>query len=80
MIKVKTLKIIDLKRRNNSIYGNPSWMICAIDEEGKCYYGKTASNAPLGYELKWLDEGKYMQFAFHYTKNGNLIFDKIIKK
>lgn len=80
MTKTKTLKIMDLKRRNNSIYGNPSWTICARDEEGKCYYGKTASNALIGYELSWTDEGKNMQLAYHFTKSGNLIFDRIIKK
>ncbi len=80
MEKIKTLKIVNLERRNNSIYGNPSWMICAIDGDGKCYYGKTASNALIGYELSWTDEGKKMQLVYHFTKSGNLIFDRIIKK
>lgn len=80
MTKTKTLKIMDLKRRKNSLYGNPAWTICAIDEEGKCYYGKTASNALIGYELSWIDEGKTMELVYHFTKSGNLIFDRIIKK
>lgn len=77
---MKTFKILELKRRKNSTVGNPSWAIVAIDEEGNYYNGKTASNALIGYELSWLDEGKNMQLAYHYTKSGNLIFDRIIKK
>lgn len=42
---MKTFKILELKRRNNSTVGNPSWAIRAIDENGDYYYGKTASNA-----------------------------------
>ncbi len=80
MEKIKTLKIMDLTRRNNSLYGNPSWAIKAIDENGDYYNGKTASNAFIGYELSLTDEGKNMQLAYHFTKSGNLIFDRIIKK
>lgn len=76
---MKTFKILELKRRKNSIYGNPSWAICAIDENGNYYNGKTASNALIGYELSWTDEGKNMVIDYHYTKSGNLIFDRIIK-
>lgn len=74
----KTFKILELKRRKNSICGNPSWVIVALDEEGNYYNGKTASNALIGYELSWTAEGKNMVIDYHYTKSGNLIFDRII--
>ncbi len=77
---MKTFKILELKRRHNSTVGNPSWAIKAIDENGDYYNGKTASNALIGYELSWTDEGKKIQLVYHFTKSGNLIFDRIIKK
>lgn len=76
--KTKTLKIVKLERRKNSIYGNPSWAISAIDDEGNYYSGKTASNAMIGYELSWMDEGENMQLAFHYTKNGTI--EELVEK
>ena len=77
MSKTKILKIMKLERRKNSIYGNPSWAIYAIDEEGNYYNGKTASNAMIGYEISWTWEGQEKTFDFHYTKTGNLIFDRL---
>lgn len=75
---MKTFKILELKRRNNSTVGNPSWAIVAIDENGEQYEGRTKANAKIGYILAYQHEGKNMQLAYHYTKSGNLIFDRII--
>ena len=71
------LKILKIERRNNSYYGNPSYQLIAQTEDGEILVGKTATNAILGYEVSWTweDEGKIL--AYHFTKNGNCIFDRL---
>ena len=55
-IQMKTLelanaKLVSYERRNNSIYGNPSWYVC-FDNGTNSIMGKTASNAQCGYTLE----------------------------
>lgn len=74
------MKILNVKRERNSIYGNPAWEIVAIMEDGTFLMGKTASNSLLGYEVltSWI--GNNIDLAFHKTKTGRIIFDRLLKK
>ena len=74
------MKILDVKRERNSIYGNPAWEIIAIEKDGTVLRGKTAANAVLGYEVltSWI--GGDIDLAFHKTKTGRIVFDRLLKK
>lgn len=73
------LKILKAKRRNNSYCGNPSYQLTVQTEDGEILVGKTATNAILGYEVSWTWEGDWKVLAYHFTKNGNCIFDRLTK-
>ena len=70
------LKILKVEKRNNSIYGNPCRRLITATEDGKILIGKTATNAALGWEVSWTWEGEWKVLAYHFTKNGNCIFDR----
>ena len=74
------MKILDVKRERNSIYDNPAWEIIAIQDDGIVLRGKTAANADLGYEVKTSWIGKNVDLAFHKTKTGRIVFDRLLKK
>lgn len=71
------LKIIKVEKRNNSYYGNPSYQLTVQTENGEILIGKTATNAVLGYEVSWAWEGDWKVLAYHFTKSGNCIFDRL---
>lgn len=70
------LKILKVEKLNNSIYGNPCRRLITETEDGKILIGKTATNAALGWEVSWTWEGEWKVLAYHFTKNGNCIFDR----
>lgn len=79
--KMVNVKIIDLKRLNNSIYGNPRWEITLSDDNFcKLYFCKTVSNGAIGYRICSSDKGARFDFIFHETKNGNIILDYIARE
>lgn len=67
--------IKELRRGNNSYYGNPSYFITAENEHGETVTGRTASNAAIGYALGYTYEGRAVNMEYHYTRGGSLIFD-----
>ena len=71
-------KILNVERAKNSYYGNPSFYLVVLTEDGECISGKTASNAVIGYEIScnWKNQEKFL--AYHFTKNGNCIFARLI--
>ena len=71
------LKILKVERCNNSYYGNPSYQLITQTEDGEILVGKTATNAVLGYEVSWTWEGDWKVLAYHFTKSGNCIFDRL---
>lgn len=73
------MKILDIKRERNSIYGNPCWEVIAIQEDGSVLRGKTASNAVLGYEMTLSWVGRDVNLAFHRTPKGRIVFDRVVK-
>lgn len=71
-------KILKVERANNSYYGNPSFHLVVLTEDGECISGKTASNAVIGYEISYNWENQEKSLVYHFTEKGNCIFDRII--
>lgn len=76
-VETAALKVLDVDRLRNSVYGNPKWEIIAEDENGELYRGVTADNAAIGYQLSGYAVGHKYKFSFHYTRSGKLIFDRM---
>ena len=74
--KGKTLKVQRLK---NSYIGNPAYKLIFQTENGTLV-GRTATNAMLGYQCYWTWEGEKKTLAYHFTKNENLIFDRLVEE
>lgn len=73
------LKILELKRDRNSIYGNPRWEISAIADDGTFLRGKTAANSILAFEIRENWKYETVDLAFHKTPKGRIIFDRLIE-
>ena len=73
--QTKQFKILDIKRGNNSYYGNPSYYLVLMDENNNIFFAKTASNASIAYEIggHWANTKKTLQY--HITSSGNMIID-----
>ena len=69
-------KLVNYERRNNSIYGNPSWYVC-FDNGTNSIMGKTASNAQCGYTVENFRDGRICNVNYHITKGGSTIIDGI---
>lgn len=77
--QIKQFKILDIKRGNNSYYGNPSYHLMLVDENNNICIAKTASNASVAYGIDnaWLNTKKFLQY--HITRKGNMIIDKYLQ-
>ena len=75
----QNFKIWNIERGNNSYYGNPSYFIWLEDQDGELHRAKTASNASVAYSVgsHWCDTVKTLKY--HYTQNGNMIIDYLVK-
>ena len=73
----ENLKILKIEKLNNSTYGNPCYRLITEKKDGEIIVGKTASNAVLGYEISWTWEGNWQVLAYHFTKSGSCIFDRL---
>lgn len=71
------LKILKVERLNNSHYGNPCYRLIVATQNDDVFVGKTATNAALGYEVSWTWEGCWKVLAYHFTKSGNCVFDRL---
>lgn len=79
MKDIKQLKIKNIVRLNNTCYGNPRYLIEAIDDKNNTIYGKTASNAQIGYIISNQLIEKTFKISLHETVTGSIIFDKLEK-
>ena len=75
-LELKNAKLTRYERKNNSIYGNPSWDVC-FSNGSEEVAGKTASNAQCGYTLGNFTDGRACNVTYHITRAGNMIIDKI---
>ena len=71
------LKILKVEKLNNSIYGNPCRRLITQTEDDQILVGKTATNSLLGWEVSQTWEGDWKVLAYHLTKSGNCIFDRL---
>jgi len=57
MTTIKTtytkVQVLDWKRENNTVFGNPVYSFTLTDENGKLYRGKTRPNAGFVYGLSY---------------------------
>ena len=75
-LELANAKLVNYERRNNSIYGNPSWYVC-FDNGTNSIMGKTASNAQCGHIVTNFRDGRACNVTYHITKGGNTIIDEI---
>lgn len=68
--------VIKLERLNNSVWGNPRYLVTIKDEVDGYFYAKTASDHSCAYSIG-NNYGKKKLFHYHVTKCGNNIIDDI---
>lgn len=79
--RIKTIaKIKDVKFRNHSVYGNPSYYITFENEEGEEIEGYTAANAACAYGAKNPDLREFAYIEYHKTNSGKVVIDYIFNK
>ena len=73
-----TGSILRVDRLNNSVYGNPRFIVVFHDyTTDSVILGKTAANSMFNYNMPGF--GIECTCTWHTTKNGNIIFDYIGK-
>ena len=75
-LELANAKLINYERRNNSVYGNPSWY-ASFANDTDSITGKIASNAQCGYTLTNFRDGRTCNVTYHITRAGNTIIDGI---
>ena len=79
--RIKTIaKIKDVTFKNRSVYGNPSYYITFINEEGEEIEGYTAPNAECAYGCKNPDLREFAYIEYHSTKSGKIVIDQIFNQ
>ena len=79
--RTKTIgKIKDVKFRNHSICGNPSYYITFENEKGEEIEGYTAPNAECAVGCKNPDLQEFAYIEYHSTKSGKIVIDNILGK
>ena len=73
-------KIKDVKFRNHSICGNPSYYIVFEDEKGNIIIGYTAHNAECAIGCKNPELQEFAYIEYHNTKSGKIVIDDILGK
>ena len=73
-------KIKDVKFRNHSICGNPSYYIVFEDEKGNILIGYTKPNAECAYGCKNPDLREFAYIEYHSTKSGKIVIDQIFNQ
>ena len=79
--RIKTIgKIKDVKFRNHSLCGNPSYYIVFEDEKGETIIGYTKPNADCAYGCKNPELKEFAYIEYHTTKSGKIVIDLIFNK
>ena len=79
--RIRTIaKIKDVKFRNHSICGNPSYYIVFEDEKGNILIGYTAPNAECAYGCTNSELKEFAYLEYHVTKSGKIVIDYICNK
>ena len=72
-VEIVTIENVEIVRC--SCYGNPTRNVCFTDSNGNYCYGRTASNASIGYALSSYSKGEKWEINYHFTAKGKLIID-----
>ena len=79
--RIKTIsKIKDVKFRNHSVCGNPSYYIVFEDEKGNIIIGYTAHNAECAIGCKNPELQEFAYIEYHKTQGGKIVIDNILGK
>ena len=79
--RIETIgKIKDVRFRNRSVYGNPSYYITFENEKGEEIQGYTKPNADCAYGCKNSDLRKFAYIEYHITKSGKVVIDLIFNQ
>ena len=73
-------KIKEVKFRNKSVYGNPSYYITFENEEGEEITGYTVANSSCAYGCTNPDLREFAFLEYHTTKSGKIVIDYICNK
>ena len=73
-------KIKDVKFKNRSVYGNPSYYITFEDETGEEIEGYTKPNADCAYGCRNEDLREFAFIEYHSTKSGKIVIDLIFNQ
>ena len=73
-------KIKDVTFKNRSVYGNPSYYITFINEEGEEIEGYTKPNADCAYGIKNPELREFAYIEYHSTKSGKIVIDQIFNQ
>ena len=73
-------KIKDVKFRNHSICGNPSYYIVFEDGKGNILIGYTAPNAECAIGCKNPELQEFAYIEYHKTKSDKIVIDDILGK
>ena len=73
-------KIKDVKFRNHSVCGNPSYYIVFEDGKGNILIGYTASNAECAIGCKNPELQEFAYIEYHKTKSDKIVIDDILGK
>ena len=73
-------KIKDVKFRNRSVYGNPSYYIVFENEKGNILIGYTKPNADCAYGCKNPELQEFAYIEYHLTNSGKVVIDLIFNQ
>ena len=69
---MKKYKVLDVKRLNNSVNGNPRYELCMIDEEENFVRAKTQTDCSFAYGVNF-NAGELVMAEIGYTRAGNAV-------
>jgi hypothetical protein len=67
------LKVIDIKRMNNSLSGNPNFKLTLEDETGKTFKATTMNDYMCNYRMGWYMEGQVYKFDLKFNKKSTKV-------
>lgn len=78
----KNCKVLSVRYKNHSVYGNPSYYVSFETRDGKYYMAKTCTNGMCGYEAqncRYYPDSTYT-ITFHTTRSGYTIIDFLVRE
>jgi hypothetical protein len=70
-----TLKVLDIKRMNNSLNGNPNFKLTLESNNGVEIVASTLNDYMVNYRMGWNMIGKKFEFELKVNKKSNKVLD-----